>query len=159
MSCISSLGQIKQNQFSSDFFGGWFVPFRRSEERVALLSSRVDDSFTLKVFVFSIVARLFHDTLCLAFVSSFRGIDRLLLNVFGVKTYECCGVSCEGVMIAFLFGSAPSSLSEDGTSGFFLVGATVPDTPGKGEAFRVIFFFCDTGSGTGVSVNVKMLQT
>jgi hypothetical protein len=35
----------------------------------------------------------------------------------------------------------------------------LPDVPEKGEVFRVLFFFCDTGSGPGISINVTMLET
>jgi hypothetical protein len=115
-------------------------------------------SFTLKRFVFSTIAQLLNDTLFLAFVSNFRGVDRMLGNEFGVKTSKCCGVSCEGAMIVFLSGSAPSSLTKESTSGCLLVGATLLEAPGKGEAFRVIFF-CDTGSGAGVFVSVTTLET
>jgi hypothetical protein len=39
-------------------------------------------------------------------------------------------------MIAFLFGSASSSLPEESTSLFLLVGATLPGVPGAGDKKR-----------------------
>ena len=51
--------------------------------------------------------------------------------------------------MAFLFISAKSSVSAETTSGLLVLGATLLDVPGTGEALRVSS--CDTGAAAGVS--------
>jgi hypothetical protein len=80
----------------------------------------------------------------------------MLGNEFGIKTCECSGVCCEGVMVAFLFISAKSFLAQT-TSGLLVLSATLLDIPGTGEALRV--FFCDREATAGISNNVTMLET
>ena len=111
--------------------------------------------FVLKRLDFITTVRLFNDTLLLAFVRNFRGVDKMIWNEFGVKTREFSGVCCEGVMMAFFFISAVSSLPAETTSGLLVHGATLLDVAGTGEALRV---FCDRGAFAGVSSPVTMLE-
>ena len=80
----------------------------------------------------------------------------MLRNEFGVKTCDCSGGCCEGVMMAFLFISATSSVPAETTSELDVLGTTLLDVPGTGEALRV---FCDRGAAAGVSNTVIMLDT
>jgi len=59
--------------------------------------------------------------------------------------------------MAYFFISAISSLSAETTSRLLVLGATLLDVPGNGEALQV--FFCDRGAAAGVSNTVTMLQT
>ena len=92
------------------------VSFFRSQRVTLFLPSTVEGP----LFVFSTTALLFNDSLILAFVTNFGGVYRRFRNEFGIKTCESSAVLCKGAMIAFLPGSASSSLLEESVSGFRL---------------------------------------
>ena len=135
-------------------FCSFLSPRRTSSTFLIIL---VNGCFTLKRLVFSTTACVFNDILLLAFIRNSLGVDGMLRNEFGVKTCECSGVCCEGVMMAFLFISATSSLPTETTSGLLVLGTTLLDVPSTGEALWV--FFCDRGAAAGVSNTVTLLET
>ena len=153
MSSISPLFSTDPALFRLLWTG--FFPLSFAQKNKQHLSSLVNGCFTLKRLVFSTSARLFNDIL-LAFVRNVREVDRMHWNEFGVNTYECSGVCCEGVMMAFLFISATSVPAET-ASGLDMLGATLLDIPGTGGALWV--FFCDRGAAAGVSNTGTMLET
>ena len=60
-------------------------------------------------------------------------------------------------MMSFFFISATSSLQAETTTGLLVLGATLLDVLGIGDAVRS--FFCERGAAAGVSNTVTMLQT